>query len=355
MEKQAKKNFIINVIFIGIWGIIIIFTGRFLLKYLFPFILAFFVAALMQKPAEKITQKIKLKKGTVAAVLSAVLYLLAAALIIFLSLKIFKLSGKAVSNLGQITQSASGLIEKLERVLDGIIKDISPDSGMSGEQILSQFLEEGIKKISGFVSSLAASIVKTAPSFLLSSAVALAATCYIAKDYSSLIRFVDNLVSEEKRIVIKKVKGIIKNSVLKILIGYLILALITFVELFLGLVILGVKNALVVSISIALVDFLPVLGAGSVLIPWGIIGVVSGDTFGGVGIIILYLVITLIRNIIEPRVIGAKVGINPLFMLLALFLGLKLFGFAGIIILPVTLITVVKYYKSEMEETSRER
>lgn len=348
MEEQAKKRFIINVIFLSIWGILILFAGRFILKYLFPFVLAFCVAALMQKPAEKISQKTTLKKGTVAAVLSAALYLVVAAVTVFSVLKAFKFSGKAVASLGEIGESASYMLTRFEKILDRIIRDIAPHSQLDGEKIFSEFLNEGIKKISQFVSSAAGNIVKAAPSFLLSSAVALAATCYIAKDYGGLTRFAGNIITPEKRKIFVKIKEIIKTSVIKIFIGYLILGAITLVELLIGFWILGISNAWVISIIIAFIDFLPVLGAGAVLVPWGLINVISGNTYEGVGILILYLLITLIRNFAEPRIVGARMGINPLFMLLAMFLGLKLFGFAGIIILPVTLITVIKYYKSEM-------
>ena len=136
--------------------------------------------------------------------------------------------------------------------------------------------------------------------------------------------------------------------------GYFVLALITLGELFAGLMILGVKNAFLISLVTAAIDILPVLGVGAVLLPWGILSIVSGNSFLGVGILVLYGIITLARNFLEPKIVGNRTGINPLFILLAMFLGLKLIGAAGIIILPVTLIVVVKYYKNEMEkDTSR--
>ena len=126
--------------------------------------------------------------------------------------------------------------------------------------------------------------------------------------------------------------------------------LLTFAELAVGLLLLGVKNALLTALVISVIDVLPVLGAGSVLLPWSIICVISGNTPLAAGIIAVYLFITVVRNFAEPKMVGEKMGINPLFILLAMFLGLRLFGFLGLIILPVTLIVVIKYYKNEMEQ-----
>ena len=98
----------------------------------------------------------------------------------------------------------------------------------------------------------------------------------------------------------------------------------------------------------AIVDLLPVLGTGTVLLPWGIILLISSDSFSGFGMIALYVVITLVRNFAEPKIIGSQIGINPLFTLLAMFAGLKLFGFVGLILLPITLIVTIEYYRKEI-------
>ena len=134
------------------------------------------------------------------------------------------------------------------------------------------------------------------------------------------------------------------GSVFKLIKGYAILMLMTFLELLAGFLILRVKYALLLSLLIAVVDILPVLGTGTVLIPWGIAGLILKNTALGIGILVLYAVITVIRNFAEPKIIGKQIGINPLFTLLSMFIGIKLLGFAGVIIFPTALIVTVKYY-----------
>jgi len=108
---------------------------------------------------------------------------------------------------------------------------------------------------------------------------------------------------------------------------------------------LGIDNAILIALIIAILDLLPVLGTGTVLIPWGIINIILGNYLIGVALIILYVVILIIRNIIEPKIISKQVGLHPLITLLCIFIGLKLFGFIGIIFLPLVTILVYNLYK----------
>lgn len=354
MEERAKKNFIINTVFVLLWSGIIFVSGKFLLGSLFPFVIAFFVASIMQKPAEYISGKIHIKKGVCALLLSTALYIALAGITVFLIFRIFSFASKGISFITDFGNTLGTSLNRSRDEIDKILKDISPVFKATGETMIDGAVKNISQKLTAFLTNVASSIVKSAPSFLFSSIVALAATCYIAKDFDHLSRFVKGLLKEETIGKIRKIKSILKTEVLKMLRGYFVLALITFGELFAGLMILGVKSAFLISLVTAVIDILPVLGVGAVLLPWGILCLLSGKAFLGGGILVLYAVITLVRNFLEPKIVGNRTGINPLFILLAMFLGLKLMGAAGIIILPVTLIVVVKYYKNEMEkDTSR--
>ena len=119
---------------------------------------------------------------------------------------------------------------------------------------------------------------------------------------------------------------------------------ITFIELLIGLFILRIDYALLLSAVIALLDMLPIIGTGTVLVPWSIYEFISGDLYIGVGLLILYLIITVFRNIIEPRIIGKQMGLHPLIALISVFIGLKLMGFIGIFLLPLTVMLLYKMY-----------
>jgi len=87
---------------------------------------------------------------------------------------------------------------------------------------------------------------------------------------------------------------------------------------------------------VGVVDAFPIVGSGTVLIPWGIISLVTGNISRGIGILILYVVITVIRQIIEPRIVGKHVGLRPVVTLVCMYAGTKLFGGLGLFGLPIT-------------------
>ena len=107
-------------------------------------------------------------------------------------------------------------------------------------------------------------------------------------------------------------------------------------------------NAFIIAVIIALVDILPVLGTGIILVPWAIYCIISGAPALAVGLSILYVITLVIRNFLEPKIVSQQIGINPLFTLISMFAGLKLFGGVGLVLFPLILIVTVKYYKEEM-------
>ena len=186
-----------------------------------------------------------------------------------------------------------------------------------------------VTAVSGYASSL--------PVFIVKLLIAIIATFFIAVDYHTVSSFLLRQLSDKRRAMLLN----IKNQLLTTLSGYgksyaLILG-ITFLELSLGLSIIGVKNAVYIAILIALLDILPVLGTGSVMIPWAVISLIQGNYPMAVKLLILYVAITVIRNVIEPRIVGNQVGLHPMATLFAMFVGTQLFGIIGLFGLPITL------------------
>ena len=117
-----------------------------------------------------------------------------------------------------------------------------------------------------------------------------------------------------------------------------ILSLVTFIMAVIGLSILDVRFAVLLSLLIVIVDILPILGTGSVLVPWAVIALIQDNNFLGFGLIILFLVITVVRRVIEPKVYSSSLGISPLASLISMYVGFKLLGIAGIFIGPIIVI-----------------
>ena len=119
--------------------------------------------------------------------------------------------------------------------------------------------------------------------------------------------------------------------------SYAMILAITFGEIALGLSIIGVNNAFGIAILIALFDILPVVGSGLVLLPWAVFTLFSGDLGTGIGLLVLYIVVIVVRQIMEPKIVGDRVGLHPLVTLLSMVLGTYLFGGIGLLGLPITI------------------
>ncbi len=340
MTRETKVNFLINTVFYSVIATILFFSVKFLFVYLLPFIIGTIVTVLVQRPATFISKRIKVKKGYCALLFVVIIYIAIIAAITFTILKV----GVYVSELA--TQN-SGLVNELTHTLNKIslqlktITDRIPT--VVGEQI-SGVLSSIVSSITGYISDFAKSIAKSAPMFLTTSVVTVIASCYIAKDFDRFVCSVRSVISDRYRKAFSELRSLFKDNVLKLLAGYIKLLFITFIELLIGLMLLGLDNALNIALVTSLLDLMPILGTGTVLIPWGVYCFISKDFFLGAGLLILYAIITLIRSIIEPKIIGKQIGLHPLIALISVFIGLKLFGFIGIFIMPLSVMIIYKMY-----------
>ncbi|WP_138495459.1 sporulation integral membrane protein YtvI [Paenibacillus pinistramenti] len=189
-------------------------------------------------------------------------------------------------------------------------------------------------------------ILTSLPHFLLILIVTILATFFIEKNWEKHSLTLTGWVPAPLR----KTTGEIWISLKKALFGYLrslfIMVSITAVIVLIGLLILRVDSAFTLAILIGLVDLLPYLGVGTVMVPWILYHFAIGDLRLGIGLLILYGVITVARHLIEPKVLATSVGLDPLPTLVAMFVGLKLFGVLGLIIGPVSFVVILAIYKT---------
>lgn len=337
---RQKKRFLINFLYVAIIGAITIIICRFLLFRMFPFLLSLIVAALSQRPSVFLSAKTGLKKPICAMLLAAGIYLGLFCAILFLAYRLIISSVGLIEYLPEIFST----VGEWANGLANMVSDYLPEKYNFS---LDAVLENILKNLTSTLTNLIKKAVTATPSLLLSSVVALVASCYIAKDFDGLARFLKSIISEKIYERFLRIKAIFTTSIFKILKGYVILLIITFLELWLGFIILKIKNAYIWAFLIALIDFLPVLGTGIIMIPWAVYCAISGNTSLSVGLAVLYIIVVIIRNFIEPKIVSQQIGINPLFTLFTMYLGLKLFGGAGLIILPLIFIVTIKYYKED--------
>lgn len=361
--KVAKRrDFLIDLVYVmAILGLVYVFF-----KYCFgiaaPFLLSFFFAVILQRPLGWLDKKTKNKMHTFWSI---VLVLLCVAIIlgpvISIIAALFREIGNFISFLGEQLNDLPTFLVTLQNEILKAIKFLPDSIYTSVSENITQFFgnlinDFDVSKLGINMSSITSglsngisgvySVVKNIPSILIGVVIGIIAWILFTKDYKKVVKFIKLQLPDKHKNLLSETKKIFSSTILKMCRAYGLIMFITFCENFLGLTILnliGVMNnsyVFVIAIGIAVFDILPVAGSGGILIPWSLIALVSGNVGQCVGLLILYAVITVIRQYIEPKIVGDSLGVNPLVTLAGLYFGLKLFGFMGMFIVPICVMTL---------------
>ncbi len=344
MSQGSKRRFILNVLFIITVLGVLYFVLTYVLAWFLPFLIAFLIATLLQKPINGILEHSGLNRRVIAPIVTAVLVALVLTALGFLLVKLISQTAAFIVQLPDVfNTSAPAFLEAVQKHFEGLVQRM-PDAWESG---LRQTADELVTSIEGQLSNISKTVVSwTAnkavgiPSALIGIVVTIVATFFMTSSYEQIKVFTKRQIPDRYLELAEETWSTFGHTLTRMLQSYLLIMFITFVELALGLTILRVNYSVVIAAFVALVDILPVLGTGTVLIPWGVAACIMGNLRLGIGILLLYLVITVVRSILEPRIIGQRIGLHPLVTLIAMYLGLKLLGIAGMFLFPLVLILV---------------
>ncbi|GIN38739.1 MULTISPECIES: sporulation integral membrane protein YtvI [Heyndrickxia] len=176
----------------------------------------------------------------------------------------------------------------------------------------------------------------------------LLATFFISKDWNRLSRFSGKLLPERAMKSFRTVITDLKKALFGFVRAQLTLISITLVIVLIGLLILRVDYAITIALVSGIVDILPYLGTGVVFIPWIIYEAIVGNIPLAIGLGVLYTVVVVQRQLMEPKILSSSIGLNPLATLIALFVGFKLVGFLGLILGPVTLVIITTLHRANV-------
>jgi len=304
-----------------------------------PFLIAFAISSLMEPLIRILYKKLKIKRKFS----SPVILLLTLAILVTLVVVIIT---NMVSEIKSLVLAAPGYFSNLYTQITNLMNE-----GTTFFIELPPEITDNIRivlnNLSVTITNLGKSIVKGAfttaislPEALIFTIITILATYFMSSDRDKIASVFEKQLPESWYNRIRSIKNDLFTTLFGYLRAYLIIMCMTFTELYIGFIIIRVKYALLLAFIIAVIDILPVLGTGGVLIPWSVYSFITGNIKMGISILILYLVITVIRQIVEPKVIGQQIGVYPLLTLLAMYTGLKLIGVSGLIIGPVTFVLV---------------
>lgn len=347
---KKKINFIINTLFYGIIGAAIIYVCKFVLPVLIPFIIAFLIAVVIQIPAKLLGKDSIGRRKAGAVFFCSAFYILFFLLVAILGVKLVQFAGNMIISapafyndeivplLRDISSRSEEIVASFNIEAAKQVKNMYGEMSQSMGQYISDFSMNTVKWLSGGVAGIPGLIVKLV--------ITIVATFFIAVDFPKIINFFKNRIPADKASSVNKGMDYVKNVVFIYIKSYSLLFSLTFAELSIGFLILRVPNAILLALLIAVFDIMPILGTGGILLPWALILFIMDNVPLAIGILALYIIITGIRNTLEPKIVGSQIGLHPVVTLIAMAIGLKLIGISGMIAFPVTLALIVNFEKN---------
>lgn len=320
------------------------FLPRLLILFL-PFVLAYLLSKIIEPLVRFLHQKCKIPR-VIGSVFSIVLA------IGVLGGIIFAVVSRLVNEARDIIEHSDELIAKIMVQFESMRNFLADRFGIA--EALDQLLANLGETISDFAASHtvpalqgAFDVVKGIPSGIIFTVVFFLGTFFISSDRQ---RIREGFQRALPKGLMRFVDGLMKN-VFSALGAYvraqLVLMCITFCELSIGFLIIGgsvADYALLLALIISIIDAIPILGTGVVLIPWGVFSLLSGDARLGIMLIVLYLICLAVRQLTEPRLVAHQIGLHPLLILVVMYVGLQFFGFFGMILGPVLALCVKQIY-----------
>ena len=364
-KVEKRRNFIINTVYTVIIIALFYLAVKYALGVVWPFVVAIFLAMLLQRPVAFLVRKTPLRRGIasvilvlfmlciVGSVLAFVVYRVVVELRGFFDFLLMKLEDAdafATQIVTWLQNSLSFLPESLSESVVGYVQNFLND--LLGAEVHAVAAAEAQREAAagGFDFSLLSAplgvvwgTAKQIPMVLVGLLVCIVSCCFMTSDYHTLRTMILSQFPEKRAQELVRTKQIIFSTLGKMAKAYSAIICITCAEIAIGLVVLKLAGfydggyIFAIALITAIVDILPVLGTGTILIPWSLWSLFTGDIGFGIGLLVIYAIITVIRQVIEPKLVASQFGLPAFLTIMAMYVGTQLFGFIGLFLLPVTI------------------
>ena len=329
---------------------------RFILITL-PFLIALLISFLLEPLIQWLLKRTrgKIKRKPLAFAVTTLFMSMGGFLITRFILRFLKELNAVYKSAAEYYQEIyNTLISLVDRAKD--IYDLLPAGFTENmNEVLSSFsrnLGEFVNRLIGSIFDVAGSL----PTIIFFIIVTILATYFMILDRDRISIILTNSFSAKTHEKLSVIRKDILSALAKYFRAMAIICFITFSELLISFSIIGIRSPFVLAILIALFDILPIFGAGGILAPWAVYSLITGDMQRGLSLLLTYGVIYIVRQIIEPKIVGDQTGIAPIITLFAMYMGFRLLGVQGILLGPIITIilkTVISSMKKLKIDLSR--
>lgn len=354
----ATKRYIkalLNILVFIVTLLLLIFLVPKVLVFFMPFVVGWIIACIASPVVKFFEEKLKIKRKASTAF---VIIIVIALVVLCLYLVGSKVLHEAVTMIEDLPQIWSAWEKDLQDVGEAfsviltklpinIQESISNITSKAGELVVG--LVEGISTPTFEVVS---KFAKSLPALVISAIMCLLSAYFFVADRNEMYSFLHEHVPTS----IKKPWNMIKNSVVKSVGGYIKaqfkIEIWIYLLLIIGFFVLRVNYVLVVALGIALLDIVPFLGTGTVMVPWAIIKLINGEYGMAIGLLVIWGISQLVRQVIQPKIMGDSMGMPAIPTLFLLFIGYKMGGVLGMIIaIPIGMVVLTLYQAGVFDTT----
>ena len=341
---------VVNLLLCILAAVLVIWLGPKLLSFFLPFVIALIVSAIANPLVNFLERKVKILRKYSSAVIIIFVLALLFGLIYFILWGAIQGLQALFGEMDNIIATFLGFLDEFRLALSNLSIAL-PDSLHEAIQSLDSSIET---TLTGFAKTLmeqinlsaAGSYLNNALNVLILIIISILATYFVMIDRNKLSLAVSRFVPMSIQQYYHVVMDNIKTAVGGYLKTQLKLMIIIMLALLLGFKLLDVEYALLLAFITAVLDFLPVFGTGTIIGPWVVFEVISGDYLYAVFLVIIYLVCLLLKQLLQPKIMGDSVGLSPLYALFFMFVGYRINGIIGMIIgIPVGMV-LLSFYRA---------
>lgn len=363
MDKiEKRRSFIINTVFVVIIVGLFYLAIKYALGIVWPFVVAFFLAMLLQRPVNFLSTKTPLKRGISSVIMVLfVLVIVGSILGLIIGRIVIELKGFFDYLLIKM-EDAPAFVDQIQAWLSDTFsflpKSLHESIMTATENFLNRLMGIEAKasadaiqaENSGIDFSLLSSplgavwgTAKQIPMIAVGVLVCVVSCCFMTTDYRTLRDMILSQLSQKRQSAVIRTKQVTFSTLGKMGKAYSIILFVTFMEMLLGLSFLKLIHVynsgyiFAIAFITAVVDIIPMLGTGTILIPWALWSLFTGDVGLGIGLLVVYAIISVIRQVIEPKLVASQLGLPPFVTIMAMYIGSQLFGFIGLFLLPITI------------------
>lgn len=333
VRKYTKVILNIVIPLIIVWAVCVL--GPKLLRFFLPFVIGWLIAMIANPLVRFLEKRVKIVRRH-SSVLIIVVVLAGVIGLLYLLISRLVIQGAAFArDLPELYETISIELQTVFRRFDGVFRRLPGSVQETWTEItdnIGAYLSLAVQKIASPTVEVAGNVAKGIPNALVMMIVTIMSSYFFIAERDKIIEFWRIYLPEGSTHYYQYLRKEVKRLIGGYFLAQFRIMFVVAVILAVGFVVLGVRYGLLLAVLIAILDFLPLFGTGTALIPWALVRVLSGDYAFAVGLALLYVLTQVVRQMIQPKIVGDSMGLPPLWTLLFLYLGFKWHGISGMIL-----------------------